>query len=312
MNREELIEYIASVILGDLPVAAELYMCVKEDGGHALRRMQLKEETEKNFAYVFSELVKDKYIESNVDVKSMDEIDDNQNIFYTLTQTDEYYPFAFLNEENISVYNSEQVVSCVGYFIKLGSQNKYMYLYQSKNNALTINNDKTFLLKKTIKDVFTYVKEEVLRIEKRIDILIVENDIFTSNEKILERTFGLEKYIRNSAKIAIDQISSLCIMSSTDVFCRFEHKLSNSKKLMKIKDSPVLKMSKQDILRKINEIERYKSLINVQDGQIVVKNQNDVNNVLKLFGDAILKSELTNAEYETMIKKKLDSIYDEE
>ena len=81
---------------------------------------------------------------------------------------------------------------------------------------------------------------------------------------------------------------------------------------MKIKDSPVLKMSKQDILRKINEIERYKSLINVQDGQIVVKNQNDVNNVLKLFGDAILKSELTNAEYETMIKKKLDSIYDEE
>ena len=77
MNREELIEYITSVILGDLPVAAELYMCVKEDGGHALRRMQLKEETEKNFAYVFSELVKDKYIESNVDVKSMDEIDDN-------------------------------------------------------------------------------------------------------------------------------------------------------------------------------------------------------------------------------------------
>jgi len=305
MNHTELKEYITSVILEDLPIAAELYMCVKEGGGHALRRMQLRNETERSFAYVFSELVKDKYIESNIDVKSIDEIDDNQNIFYTLTQTDEYHPFDFLNQDNISTYNSEQVVTCVGYFIKLGSQSKYIYLYQSKNNALTINNDKMFLLKKTIKDVFTCVKEEVLRIEKRIDILIVENDIFTSNVKILEKTFGLEKYIRNSAKIAINMISSLCIMSSTDVFFRFEHKLSNSKKLMKIKDSPVLKMSKHDIITKINDIERYKLLINVQDGQIVVKNQNDVNNLLKLLGDAILRSELTNAEYETMIKKKL-------
>lgn len=308
MDKREFGEKINSIIGGDAPISAELYMCTKENDNHALRRIQLKNETAKEFSHAFSQLLREKYIDSEVEIKSMENIEDNQKILYTLTQTKEYSPFDFLNKGNIEIYNSEQSIIWLGYFIKLGNSENYVYLYQARNNTLTLNNDKTFFIKRTVNNVFVSVDDEFLRIEKRIDVIILGNDIFSERINVLQRTFGLEKYIRKSAKAAIDKIAALNIMSSTEVFFRFESKLKNSKKLMKIKDSPVLNMSKERLLKKINEIERYKSIINVQDNQIIVNTQKDVDNVLKLFGDAILKSELTDEEYETMIKVRLDKM----
>lgn len=306
INKTIFKERVSAIISNDLPIMAELYMCVKEQDGHSLRRIQLKDITEREFSVAFSALL-NRYVEDEVEIKSMDDIEDNQKILYTITQTDDYCPFSFLENCQVENYDSRQQVTIIGYFIKLGTADNFVYLFQARNNTFSINNDKTFLIKK-VRDVFVRVEEEFLRIEKRIDIIIMDKEIISEKTSILERSFGLERYIRKTARNTIGKISTLNIVSDTEVFFRYETKLRNSKKLMKIKNSPVFGMTKERIIERIGQIERYKKSIVVEDNMIVIKTQKDVDNVLKLLGDAILKSELTDEEYETMVKKKLEPI----
>ena len=67
-------------------------------------------------------------------------------------------------------------------------------------------------------------------------------------------------------------------------------KLTISKKLMKVKNSPVLAMDKDELINKIPLVPRYKNIIHIENGKIRTNTKKDVDNLMKLLNDDYVKS----------------------
>ena len=114
-----------------------------------------------------------------------------------------------------------------------------------------------------------------------------------------------ETFIRNESRNAIKLIEDMDVIEDLTKITEFEgaERLTNAKKLMKIKNSPVLQMKKKDLLHKLRTIPKYANKVKIQNGKIQIKSKKDVLELLKVLNDDYLKSELTNEDYESSNKK---------
>ena len=76
---------------------------------------------------------------------------------------------------------------------------------------------------------------------------------------------------------------------------------------MKVKNSPVLAMDKDELINKIPLVTRYKNIIHIENGKIRTNTKKDVDNLMKLLNDDYVKSELTDMEYDSTSKTLLNS-----
>lgn len=151
------------------------------------------------------------------------------------------------------------------------------------------------------------MNKDVLKIERKIDFLIVENSIITCKINLLQSFFQFETYVRSEAKKTIDVISDMNIVDGLGRFVALgdQKTLTNAKKLVKAKNSPVLRMSKKMLIKKLKKLARYKDKFEIKDDKIIITNQKQAIEFIKMLNDSILKSELTDAEYDSTAKTEL-------
>lgn len=77
---------------------------------------------------------------------------------------------------------------------------------------------------------------------------------------------------------------------------------------MKAKHSPVLRMDKNVLLEKLKTLPRYKDKLEIDNGKIKIINQKQAIEFIKMLNDSILRSELTDAEYDSTVKTELPPI----
>jgi hypothetical protein len=123
----------------------------------------------------------------------------------------------------------------------------------------------------------------------------------------MQRRFHFESYTRKEAKQTIDLISEMDMVEGIDRFAALgeQKALTHAKKLMKAKHSPVLRMDKSVLLSKLTTLPRYKDKLEIRDGKIRINNQKQALEFLKMLNDSILRSELTDAEYDSSVKTEL-------
>lgn len=73
------------------------------------------------------------------------------------------------------------------------------------------------------------------------------------NVKVLQDFFGFQMFVCNQAQSVISKLEELDILGNIDTLKEYQNgeKLTISKKLMKIKNSPVLEMNKEELINKI-------------------------------------------------------------
>ena len=123
--------------------------------------------------------------------------------------------------------------------------------------------------------------EKLFCIEGRVDVIIIGQTICPSKISLLENYFGFEVYIRNEAQATINLIATTGLIKDIEKFNDFisKEKPTNAKKLLKIKNSPVLSLPIDIFIQRLPTIPRY-SNIKIQEGQIIVTSQKDVTNIL--------------------------------
>lgn len=123
----------------------------------------------------------------------------------------------------------------------------------------------------------------------------------------MQRFFGFEQYIRAGAQKTIEIIRNLDIVDSLEKFVAFENKskLTNAKKLLKAKNSPVLQMKKNDLLENLKKHSRYKTMFKFEEDHIVISSQKEAAAFIKMLNDDIVRSELTGKEYDSSSKMLL-------
>ena len=74
------------------------------------------------------------------------------------------------------------------------------------------------------------------------------------------------------------------------------------------KHSPVLRMDKNVLLEKLKTLPRYKDKLEIDNGKIKILNQKQAIEFIRMLNDSILRSELTDTEYDSIVKTELPPI----
>lgn len=108
---------------------------------------------------------------------------------------------------------------------------------------------------------------DIVQIDSRADVIIFSSSVVTAKMDLMQRFFGFEQYIRAGAQKTIEIIRDLDIVDSLEKFVAFENKskLTNAKKLLKAKNSPVLQMKKNDLLENLKKHSRYKTMFKFEE-----------------------------------------------
>lgn len=67
-------------------------------------------------------------------------------------------------------------------------------------------------------------------------------------------------------------------------------------------------MDKNVLLEKLKTLPRYKDKLEIDNGKIKIINQKQAIEFIKMLNDSILRSELTDAEYDSTVKTELPPI----
>lgn len=65
-------------------------------------------------------------------------------------------------------------------------------------------------------------------------------------------------------------------------------------------------MEKDNLINGLKKHDRYKTMFNFENDRIIIKTQQDIKNLITMLNDNIVRSELTNLEYDSLNKKVLE------
>lgn len=154
--------------------------------------------------------------------------------------------------------------------------------------------------------VFFEQKESLLTIAKKIDILIINKYLITQNTKLLQKNFGFQDYIYQSAQQAVNNIVEKNLVVNVDKLTEYisRGKSKYAKKMMRIGASRVFDLTQEQLMYKINTLDRWQGKFNVnQDtNQITLNTYNEVETLIDLFDERYTRSDVTNTEYDTDVK----------
>ena len=72
-----------------------------------------------------------------------------------------------------------------------------------------------------------------------------------------------------------------------------------AKKMMQIHKFPVATMNRDWLIEKLQTVERWKNVFEIQGRQVYLRNFSDVEHIIDLFTERYTKSEVTGQEYDT-------------
>lgn len=310
----------------DAQFGFEIYIIMKE-GEQLVKRFVLDEgdpmETDgfkRRLREGIKEAIQDKFLNDDSKYANGDDLANEQNCFYVIKQDDAYQPFYFLNIpenqiENFRILDKDKADAIL---FKLCFQRngelKKVWAYQKIQPASIPNKQKKhfqFTIKSLeCSDVFKEMKTQMFIITRKIDLLILGDEIITDDIKLMERHFGLETFLRASATRAVSSIITVGLVGNNDKLQEYVQRPNKkyAKKMMQIHKFPVATMSKEKLMERLQTVERWKNVFEIQGTQIHLRTFSDVENIIDLFTERYTKSEVTGQEYDTSVKDKAEPI----
>lgn len=310
MTTSEMQKKINGVMFSARQHGIEAFACVQGESGIYLKKFLMTDELRENVSKMLDDVVKEKFLSEGVELDSSDNIADNRNVLYEFVQTSEYSPFSFLGtySQIKDQYSEADQDKLVGFAFRINLNENALWLYQHVYQVRMIKRSKSLYAIVSGDKVYKTLKKDVIKIDHRVDLIVLGESIITSRIDLLQKSFGFEKYIRAEAAKTISIIQEMDIVSNVDKVLAFENKehLTNAKKLMKAKNSPVLSIKKNDLIKRLQKHRRYKNRFAFEDGRIVIRTQQDVKDFVKMLNDDIVRSELTRRDYDSTRKHLLE------
>ena len=307
MTTDEMKTTITAII--DNEYGVRIYALLNNIGSLSIMRFIPDDYLLRCIGGMLERILRDTFLEEGTKLEAVENIDNNQNIFYEISQNDEYRPFAFLDTFNTVTesYSEGNIDQLMGFLFRFNVNDNAFWLYQQIAYSQMIKRSKNLYAILSRDKVYTLLNKDVLKIESKIDCVIIGESIITKKIDLMQRSFHFEEYIRKEAEKTIQLIEEMDIVENLyRLIALGERKaLTNAKKLMKAKQSPVLRMRKDVLMSKLNNLPRYKDKWKIHDGKILIQNQNEALEFLKMLNDDILRSELTDTEYDSAVKTEL-------
>lgn len=308
MKIEEMKNEIQDIMFSEIKYGLTVFACIKDEENIALKKFLINDNLRDKLKSMIKTVVENKFLSDDFELDTVENIADNRKVFYEIPQNENFGPFDSINnyQEVNDAYSEKEQDLLMGLLFRVNLNNNDIWFYQHIYPVRMIKRSKSIYAMFS-DDTYVPLNRDILQIDSRIDFLIIGSSIVTSNIKLLQKCFGFDEYIRNEAKKTISIIDELDIVSDMSKVFAFGSKeqLTNAKKLLKAKNSPVLEMGKEELISKLIKHPRYKEKFRFEDNKIVINSQKEVNEFIKMLNDDIVRSELTNSEYDSSNKQIL-------
>ena len=283
-----------------------------------LKRMSLSEAKNpdgKSFRDILKQLffsvIRDSFLSRETAYADGRLLADNQHKFLIFEQGESFRPFIFLNDNSQQgVFAESDLLDATGLAFYIRKDSSSIWLYQHLWSIMIPNKKKTSVMTRFFRFEngieFSEMKDPLLAIAKKVDILIINNYLITSNISLLQKYFGFEDYIHQAAMQTIHSIVQTGIVANAEKLAEYisRSKTKYAKKMMRIGSSAVFLLSKEDLINKITTVPRWHGKFNIdsQDRTIVLNNYAQVESLIDLFDERYTRSEVTGTEYDTDVK----------
>lgn len=290
---------------------------VKKDSPK-LKRIAFSEEVNeqgKNFRAIlkemFLEILQEKFLAQECEYADGRMLADNQHKYLIFEQGDNFQPFIYLSDANeIDKFVDDDLLDSSGLIFCLRKGTEEIWLYQHLWSIMMSNKKKTSPMARLMRFenqiVFAEQRESLLTIAKKIDILIMDNYLITNNIPLLQKHFGFQDYIYQSAQQTIQCIIQKKLIENTEKLTEYisRGKSKYAKKMMRIGSSKVFDLTHEQLMDKVNTLPRWQGKFNFnQDShQIILNTYKEVESLIDLFDERYTRSDVTDTEYDTDVK----------
>ena len=307
MTKEQMQSKIRSILSHRIN-GLEIYACLKKGEEYRLKPLRATDKLINKANEMITCAIEKAYLKDEIEYDSSDNIADNRKCLYEVLQDEKYHPFDFLNsyKEFSEVFSDLDRKPLLGFFFRLNLNDEYFWAYQQVYSVTKIDRSK-HIFAFFSNNTFESIDKDLLQIDARVDLLVIDNSIVTANVELLQRSFLFERYIRREATETLIKIKKMNIVQGFSKFLNFEKKRTNAKKLLKAKNSKVLSMKRNDLLNGLKKHPRYSAVFEFSNDDFIrIKSQKDADAFIKMLNDDIVRSELTGQEYDSNSKSILD------
>lgn len=259
-----------------------------------------------------AEAIRLKYLAEDAEYAPAEHVADNQQKFYVIKQNEEYSPFAIaLNSmENIENFQVQDRVSAEGILFRFRRDDRSLWAYQHIYAMTIPNKKKKSFLSVQQDDVFVEMKVPLFTISKKVDLLLLGDEIITDNISLMQRNFGFQEFIRSSARTAISNIGNLHLIANIDKLSDYVERgpIRYKKKMMRIKNSKVFELTSDALLYKIRTLPRWRGKFVIENNKIILNTYVQVESLIELLDETYTRSDVTGEEYETDVKKLAEPV----
>ena len=325
-NRNDLqncMPQIISSLFADEEYAFEAFILMK--GDRKLKKFVLFEgapenrnDTEINFKkklqLAIADVIKCKYGNEAAEYDLVENIANNHNKFYVIPQTNEYKPFeALISQTTVrESYSVADRSAAEGIFFRYKREGIVMWAFQYFWPTAIPNRKGIDFHIIPQENVFVELRKPILAVMQKVDLLVIDNQIITSDIGLLQAHYDFQHYVRTTATHIVSEITTLDLVSNMDKVTEYisRSKLTYAKKMLRLKNSKVLTKSKEVLYTKITTLPRWRGKFEINEANhtINLKNYGQVENLIDLLDERYTRSDVTDEEYDTSSKKWVEPV----
>lgn len=229
----------------------------------------------------------------------IEEFPERLNVLRNFNPFENYPSFSFSSDNNMS--------SIQAMIITFGNEDNYFSIYKHIY-PITILKENTMMRFIRIGNEFEKLNSDILQINTSIDFLFINQLLIVNNLATLTKAYGYDEIIKNQARQKIELIESLDLIDNIHELAEFVNNTRYAKKILKINsESPVFKLEKSDMIKFIRDHPKLSRQIrfNETEDKIKLDTKTSKEKVIGVLNDDILKSNLTNVDYESESKSTM-------
>lgn len=314
MNREQLIARLQYFLNPANGIGATLYFVVNQEGETVIRFADIENEAQQELKERFLEYITDKFINNEeLHYQNISEADDRKNVVYRYDIEERPESLNILDEilaneeQEHFQFNQHELSNIQGYLITIGNEGNKIALYKKHHPVNLLKQDRFLLIPSN--ERLVKVSDDAIALDRSFDFMMVDDNLIVLKLNTLERFFGFEDVVRNQAQNTIGLVEANQLLEDIEQLNDLALSMTNARKLMKIRTSPVLNVPVNNVINFIRNHPELTGKIDFNEDETRIRLSTGVSKklFLKLLNDDYLFSELTELQYDTHAKDRLNN-----
>lgn len=312
MNKEQLLTRLDYFLSPQNGIGAALYFVLNQDGETIIRFADIEDEAKQELKDRFLEYITDKFINNEeLHYQNISDADDRKNVVYRYDIEERPESLNILDDILVNEdhpyfqFNQDSFANLQGYLITIGNEGNKIALYKKHHPVNLLKRDRFLLIPDNQRLV--KLQNDAIAIDRSFDFMLLDDNLIVLKLSILERFFGFEDVIRNQAQNAIGLIEANELLEDIEQINEIALKMTTARKLMKIRNSPVLNVPANNVINFIRNHPELTGRINFNENGTKINLDTGISKrlFLKLLNDDYLFSQLTELQYDSHAKDKL-------